>query len=456
MQRNIAKINLINELDVVLAYKRAVQISGRCGLALANQTKFATAVSEICRNVIEYVGEGCIEFSLGQENSGLFLEALITDCGSGIPDLEKHLASKHVFPHRGIGLANSKKLVDDFQVNTDSGGTHVRLRKNIPINHPNFSEATLNKWAQDFENEPSVSPYVEIKKQNTQLIELLEQLRLKNLETENQLKEIQRLNGELYASNEEIIELLKELEGSNQQLAHKNKELDAFAHIVSHDLRAPLQNIKGLAMILETYLDTGDVEAATPVLKMVNEQAGRMDNLILDILSYSLAGKKTLSKKDVKLQNLLYEVISFLNIPDGFTIDIPEELPVLHTEEIFLRQIFNNLINNAIKHHDKPKGTIKISYQVEGKFLKFAVADNGPGISKADSERIFNQFETLNDINLSASTGLGLTIIKKITQEKGCNVWVESKGRGATFIFTWPAGEIIKPKSKTQKKPKAT
>ena len=452
MQRNIAKINIINELDVVLAYKRAMQISDRCGLAAANQTKFATDVSEICRNVIEYVGEGCIEFSIIQEKAFLFLEALITDCGKGIQDLDKHLASKNSFPKRGVGLANSKKLVDDFKVTTDAGGTHVRLRKIIPVSHPNLSEATLFKWAQDFENETTVSPYLEIKKQNTQLIELLEELRLKNLETETQLKEIKRLNEELYASNTEVIDLLKEIEGTNNQLEQKNKELDAFAHIVSHDLRAPLQNIKGLAVIMDTYLQTNDIEGGNSVLKMITEQADRMDNLILDILSYSLAGKKTLSKKEVKLRELLFEVISFLNIPNGFKIEIPEKMPVLFTEEVFLRQIFNNLINNAIKHHDKPNGKIKISCEREDEFLKCRVSDDGPGILPADQQRIFNQFETLNDVNLSASTGLGLTIIKKITMEKGGNVWVESEGRGATFVFTWPASEILKPKSKTKKK----
>src|SRR5688572_18156761 len=448
MQRNIAKINIINELDVVLAYKRAMQISDRCGLAPANQTKFATAVSEICRNVIEYVGEGCIEFSIVQEKTILFLEALITDCGAGITDLDKHLASKNFFPKRGVGLANSKKLVDDFKVTTDAGGTHVRLRKTIPVSHPSLSEATLFKWAQDFENETTVSPYLEIKKQNTQLIELLEELRLKNLETETQLQEIRRLNDELYISNAEVIGLVQEIEGTNNQLEQKNKELDAFAHIVSHDLRAPLQNIKGLAVIMDTYLETNDTNGAYSVLTMIKEQAGRMDNLIMDILSYSMAGKKTLSKKEVKLRELLFEVISFLNIPNGFKIELPEKMPVLFTEEIFLRQIFNNLINNAIKHHDKPEGKIKISCEQENDFLKCCVSDDGPGILPADQQRIFNQFETLNDANLSASTGLGLTIIKKITIEKGGNVWVESEGRGASFVFTWPVSEIVVLKTK--------
>ncbi len=456
MQRNIAKINLINELDVVLAYKRAVQLSERCGLMAANPTKFATAVSEICRNVIEYVGEGCIEFSIAAEKNALYLEALVTDCGKGITDLPRHLESKNVFPQRGVGLANSKKLVDDFKVITDGGGTHVRLRKIIPAVHPNLSEEILDKWARDFENETSVSPYLEIKKQNTQLLELLEQLRVKNLETETQLQEIQRLNQELYSSNEEIITLLQENEANNILLEKKNRELDAFAHIVSHDLRAPLQNIKGLIMVMETYLQNQDIEAALPVLKMVGQQAGRMDNLILDILSYSLAGKKTLAKKTVNVQNLLYEVISFLNIPDGLKIHIPEELPVLQTEEVFLRQIFSNLVNNAIKHHDKPTGMVELSFRKRKDLLEFAVTDDGPGIPAADQERIFNQFETANNASLSASTGLGLTIIKKITKEKGGDVWVESSGRGSRFVFTWPAAELVpvekKKPSKAHKK----
>lgn len=443
MQRNIAKLTIANEMDLVLAYKRTMQLSERCGIALPNQTKFATAVSEICRNVIEYVGEGTIQFNIVTEDGLLFLEAYIADRGRGIGNLDYYLEPKVNFSGRGTGIANARKLADAFFIETEwEKGTRVKLRKRIPANHPLISKAIIDSWLEDFARD-TVSPYEEIKTQNVQLIQLLEELRLKNLETESQLQEIKRLNLELLSSHDDISNLLTQNEANNRLLQQKNKELDSFAHIVSHDLRAPLQNIKGLTMAIESYLSADEAEAIPAVLKMLNDQAGRMDNLILDILSYSLAGKKNLTKKDIRLQELLYEVVSFLNIPNGFRIEIPENMPALHTEEIFLRQVFNNLINNAIKHHDRETGVINIYCFPENGFLKCIVADDGPGIHAADQLRIFNQFETVNDAPLSASTGLGLTIIKKITREKGGNVWVESDGRGSRFIFTWPGNEII-------------
>ncbi|KAA9338913.1 sensor histidine kinase [Adhaeribacter soli] len=444
MQRSIAKINISNELDVVLAYKRAMQLAERCGIALANQTKFATAVSEICRNVVEFVGEGSIQFNITDDYGLLYLEAYIADRGRGIGNLDLYLDPGNTFSGRGMGISNARKLVDSFSIESeDEKGTRVKLKKRIPANHPIISKAVIDNWVEDFAQDSEISPYAEIKDQNMKLIHLLEELRVKNLETESQLHEIKRLNLELLSSNEEVTTLLAEREAKNDLLQRKNQELDAFAHIVSHDLRSPLQNIKGLAMLLEAYLKMGAIEEIPPVLNLVVNQTDRMDNLILDILSYSLAGKNKLPKKEVQVQSLLYEVTSFLNIPDNFEIEIPENLPTLYTEEIFLRQIFNNLINNAIKHHDLAKGSIRIGCEAEGKFLRFMVADDGPGINPKNQGIIFRQFEALGSGLTSENTGLGLSIIKKITEEKGGAIWVESSGRGSQFYFTWPLSEVI-------------
>lgn len=444
MQRSIARINITNEQDVVLAYKRTMQLSERCGIAMANQTKFATAVSEICRNVVEYVGEGYIQFNITDDYGLLYLEAYIADRGRGIGNPDLYLEHRAGFTGRGSGIANARKLVDSFIIESESEkGTRVKLRKRIPANHPIISKAVIDSWIEDFAQDTSVSPYAEIKNQNIKLIQLLEELRIKNLETESQLQEIKRLNLELLSSHEEASNLLAERNTKNELLQQKNRELDAFAHIVSHDLRSPLQNIKGLSMLLEAYLKTESYTEVGPVLEQITNQTNRMDNLILDILSYSLAGKNRLQKRDVRVQELLYEVTSFLNIPDGFHIEIPENLPTLYTEEIFLRQIFNNLINNAIKHHDNRKGIITIGFKIIDNLLHFSVSDDGPGVAIEMQENIFHQFEALGTGTASGSTGLGLGIIKKITEEKGGTIWVESQGRGATFIFTWPASEIV-------------
>ncbi|OKL40228.1 sensor histidine kinase [Pontibacter flavimaris] len=446
MQRSILRIDINNELDVVLAYKRAMQLSERLGMQQANQTKFATAVSEICRNVIEYVGNGTIQYSLTEVAGYQYLEALVTDRGRGIGNLE-FILSRSEYGHnvRGTGIINSKKLTDLFEIESDfERGTRVRLSKRLPQTGPVISRGTLENWVQEFEQDTDISPYAEIKSQNMQLLEVLEQLRLRNLEAEQQLQEIRRLNTQLQQYNQDINQLLEEREQRNKLLQEVNQSLDSFAHTVSHDLRAPLQNINGIATALEACLEAGQLEEANRVFPMLRQQTQKMDRLITGILAYSLAGHHNLPKKALDLQVLLYQVISSLNVPAQFRIEVQEDLPVLYTQEVYLYQVFSNLISNAIKYHDQPEqATVQVTYTAEKEWLYFAVEDNGPGIAAEAQQEIFNMYETGQSFATPDSSGLGLSIVRKIVEEKGGKVWVESQGRGSRFTFTWPKTELI-------------
>ncbi|TPE42821.1 ATP-binding protein [Pontibacter mangrovi] len=447
MQRSILKINIANELDVVLAYKRAMQLSERLGMAQANQTKFATAVSEICRNVVEYVGSGSIQFGLAEANSLSYLEALVTDRGRGIGNLDSILSRKEYNNlSRGTGIINSKKLVDLFEIQSDfEKGTRVRLLKKLPSFGPGITKDLVEKWVIEFDKEADISPYAEIKKQNMQLLEVLEQLRLRNLETEQQLHEIRRLNTQLQQSNEEINQLLEDRDKKNRLLQDANQHLDAFAHTVSHDLRAPLQNINGIATALEACIEADQMEEVSKrMLPMLRLQTQKMDRLITGILAYSLAGHHNIQKKVVDLQVLLHQVITSLNVPATFTIEVQPELPVLYTQEIYLYQVFSNLISNAIKYHDRPEGArISIHADITPEQLYFSVTDNGPGILPEAQQQIFNKYQSGEQHYTPNSTGFGLSIITRILKEKGTTIWVESEGRGSRFVFTWPGTEIV-------------
>ncbi|AKD05234.1 sensor histidine kinase [Pontibacter korlensis] len=447
MQRSILKIDVNNELDVVLAYKRAMQLSERLGMQQANQTKFATAVSEICRNVIEYVGNGTIQYSLTEVSGYKYLEALVTDRGRGIGNLELILARTDYNNNgsRGTGIINSKKLVDLFEIESDSErGTRVRLGKRLSQTGPTVTYHALEKWVEEFNHESDISPYAEIKRQNMQLLEVLEQLRMRNLEAEQQLQEIRRLNTQLQQSNHDVSQLLEEREKKNHMLQEINQSLDAFAHTVSHDLRAPLQNINGITTALEACLEAGQFEEANFVLPMLRQQTQKMDRLITGILAYSLAGHHNLPKKALDLQVLLHQVISSLNVPASFVIEVQDDLPVLYTQEVYLYQVFSNLIGNAIKYHDRPEQAhLQVSYTLGSDWLYFTVIDNGPGVAPELQQQIFDMYETGQSFPQADSSGLGLSIVRKIIEEKGGKVWVESEGRGSRFSFTWPKAELI-------------
>jgi len=446
MARSILKINIANELDVVLAYKRTMQLSERLGMAQANQTKFATAVSEICRNVVEYVGSGSIQFNLEAEGGVNYLEALIIDRGRGIGNIDYVLSKTgYATAGRGSGIANARKLVNFFHIESAfEKGTKVTLRKRLPTLTPAITKQLLDTWAVEFDQELNISPYAEIKKQNLQLLEVLEQLRIRNIEAEQQLQEIRRLNTKLQQSNSEISTLLEERDKRNGQLQLVNENLDAFAHTVSHDLRAPLQNINGIATALEACIDARQMEEARLVFPLLRQQTQKMDRLITGILAYSLAGRHSIQKNAVDLFTLLHQVVSSLNVPTGFELQLAQELPVLYTEEIYLFQVFSNLISNSIKHHDNPaEATVNVFWKQEDEFLVFGVEDNGPGIPHRMQQQVLHLYETDSTVTRPFSSGLGLSIVKKIIEEKGSKLWIESDGRGTCFKFTWPAIELV-------------
>ena len=445
MDRDILSIKLENELDIVLAYKRAIQLSGLCGMALANQTKFATAVSEISRNVLEHVGLGDIKYSIVENQGCLYLEGLVSDRGRGISNIEETLRQqRQPYSSKGWGIYNSRKLVEQFSIQSEyEKGTRVYLRKLIPSHHPPITLAIIRSWIEQFKNDEDISPYAEIKNQNMQLIKLLDEIREKNLEVEDQLAEIKRLNHELQTSNNEIKGLLEERDKNNELLSSINQELDKFAHIVSHDLKAPLYNIFSLAHIIEEEVQENNLDEIDKTVRMIKKQASQMEKFISDVLLYSTAGRHNISKEEVDLAELMQSILKTLTIPPHIEVIVQPNLPKLFTEKIYLQQIFANLISNAIKYNDKPKGVIEIKYRHAHNFLQFAVSDNGPGIPLNEQEKIFKAYET-GSMHRNTSTGLGLSIIDKIIQLKQTAFWVESKGNnGATFIFTWPAADIM-------------
>ncbi|MGA1980700.1 MAG: ATP-binding protein [Sedimentisphaerales bacterium] len=227
-------------------------------------------------------------------------------------------------------------------------------------------------------------------------------------------------------------QLLKQLEKINQ-------ELEDFAYIVSHDLKAPLRGIKTVAEWISTdYADKLD-DNGKEQMKLLVGRVDRMHNLIDGILQYSRVGRVEEEKVVVNLNELVTEVVDLIAPPENITITVENELPVIKCEKTRITQVFQNLLSNAVKYMDKPQGRIKVGCVEENSFWKFSVADNGPGIEEKHFEKIFQLFQTLTPRDEFESTGIGLTIIKKIVEMYGGKTWVQSKvGSGSTFFFTLP------------------
>jgi signal transduction histidine kinase len=162
-----------------------------------------------------------------------------------------------------------------------------------------------------------------------------------------------------------------------------------------------------------------------------------MEGLIQGLLEYSRVGRTQGSLTSVSVKDLLTKIIDSLSPPSGIEVAIAPNMPAFTTDAISLERVFTNLISNAIKYHHS-QGKIEITVREHPEFYEFAVADDGPGIEPEHHERIFRIFQTLQARDTFESTGIGLSIVKKILEERGNSIRVESElGQGATFYFTW-------------------
>ncbi|MEK6725767.1 MAG: ATP-binding protein [Deltaproteobacteria bacterium] len=234
---------------------------------------------------------------------------------------------------------------------------------------------------------------------------------------------------------------VREKDALMSQVERANKELQDFAYIVSHDLKAPLRAIGTISSwIAEDYKDKLD-DAGREQLFVLLQRTKRMHDMIEGILQYSRVGRIKGTPETIDTGKVAEQVREALSSPANMQIKIHAPMPAIFIDPVQINQIIQNLISNAIKYMDKPEGLVEVGCRDAGEFWEFYVKDNGPGIEEKHFERIFQIFQTLKARDEFESTGIGLTIVKKIIEQSGGRVWVESEvGNGSTFKFTIPKG----------------
>ncbi|WKD85965.1 Phytochrome-like protein cph1 [Polaribacter huanghezhanensis] len=222
--------------------------------------------------------------------------------------------------------------------------------------------------------------------------------------------------------------LLKELEKSND-------ELQEYAHIVSHDLKSPLRSVYALVNWLkEDNLDKLDANSIENI-SLIESTLEKMEALISDILNYSSLSIEKEEQKEVDLNVVVDNIEQILLIPEHINLFRQNKLPVLRGDKTKFQQLFQNLISNAIKFIDKKEGVVTLNVEDKGSFYQFSVQDNGIGIEKKYHNKIFKIFNSLN--KSKDSTGIGLSIVKKIVDLYKGEIWLKSKPNvGTTFYFT--------------------
>ncbi|NJM77978.1 MAG: PAS domain S-box protein [Acaryochloridaceae cyanobacterium RU_4_10] len=257
------------------------------------------------------------------------------------------------------------------------------------------------------------------------------------------ITERQQAESKLQERANELSQLNFSLSALNTLLQDRNRELDQFAYVASHDLKAPLRAISNLSEWIEEDL-SGQLSPENQVqMHLLRSRVYRMNSLIDGLLEYSRVGRWKMQPERVDVRALLIEIIEMLSPPPSFRIEIGSGMPVFVTRQTLLRQVFSNLIDNAIEHNFRQAGTIHISVEDRDTWYEFAVKDDGQGIDPQYHEKIFVIFQTLQARDIHESTGVGLAIVKKIIEAEGGTIRVDSQpGAGATFHFTWPKSPI--------------
>jgi signal transduction histidine kinase len=243
-------------------------------------------------------------------------------------------------------------------------------------------------------------------------------------------------------SHEEALKAhVAQLAALTEKLKKKNEELDQFAYVTSHDLKAPLRGIANLSTWIEEDLGERLTPEAREQMELLRGRVRRMEGLIEGVLELSRVGRVRANPERVDVSTLLSDVVDLIHPPEGFSVELPKDAPTITAERLRLEQVFINLIGNAIKHHGGTRaGRVWIEWRDRGpRWLEFSVNDDGPGIAPQYHEKIFAVFQTLAARDHVEGTGLGLSLVKKIVENEGGTIAVESgEGRGATFRFTWP------------------
>ncbi|MFK8058779.1 MAG: ATP-binding protein [Polaribacter sp.] len=222
--------------------------------------------------------------------------------------------------------------------------------------------------------------------------------------------------------------ILKELEKSNS-------ELHEYAHIVSHDLKSPLRSIDALVSWIKADNEGKFDDVTLQNFELLDTTLETMETLISNILEYSSAGSNTNQDEEVDLNTTLIDLKKVLFIPENISVNVMNTLPIVKGGKIKFQQLFQNFISNAIKFCDKKVGIVEIDYKDRNTFYEFSIKDNGIGIEKKYHDKIFQVFHSLN--KREDSTGIGLSIVKKIVDLYKGEIWLESEPKkGTTFYFT--------------------
>jgi signal transduction histidine kinase/DNA-binding response OmpR family regulator len=443
MSQVLLKLAIEAEHHVVMARQRARQLAGLLGFDGQDQTRIATAVSEISRNAFRYAAGGRVEFLLEGETAPQLLMIRVRDQGPGIADLDYVLSGRYRSQTgMGLGLIGARRLMDQVDVLTGGGrrGTEVLLKKMLPSRAPLVTPARLEQLTRDLLARAPAGALEEVQQQNQELLRALSELRMRQ-------DELERLNRELEDTNRGVVALYAELDEKADHLRRADEMKSRFLSNMSHEFRTPLNSIRALSKLLLDRVD-GDLTAEQEkqvgfITKSANDLATLVDDL-LDLAKIE-AGKVEVKPVEFSVGNLFSALRGMLRpllVSDSVRLVFDEPGPLtMYTDEGKVSQILRNFISNAIKFTEQGEVRVSATRSADGGFVTFSVADTGIGIAPEDQARIFDEFTQVAHPlqGRVKGTGLGLPLCRRLGRLLGGEIAVESEPHvGSIFRATLP------------------
>jgi len=442
MALNLLRMEIRYEHDVVLARQRARQVSAALKFDSQDQTRIATAVSEIARNAFQYAGGGIVEFRIDQSPDPA-LTVSIRDKGPGIRNTREIMNGKYVSQTgMGLGLLGAKRLMDAFDIETEAGmGTNVTISKLVPTRAMAISSRDLDKLLEQIETRSPQNPYEELQQQNKELLRALDDVKAREAE-------LAQLNRELDETNRGVVALYAELDDKADFLQRASELKSHFLSNMSHEFRTPLNSILALSQILLDRLDGDLSPEQEKQVRFMRTSAQNLLDLVNDLLDLAKveAGKVTIRPTEFGVNSMFAALRGMLRplLSSSSSVKLvfedPEEDVQIYSDEAKVSQILRNFISNALKFTERGEVRVSVSHNPNNT-VRFSVADTGIGIAEEDRERIFQEWTQVEGKLQKAAkgSGLGLPLSRKLAQLLGGNVFVESEvGIGSTFTAIIP------------------
>src|SRR5437667_360293 len=361
----ILSVAIKYEHDVVAARQRARQIAGLLGFDTRDQTRIATAVSEIARNAFTYAGCGHVEFRVEGRTAPQLFTVKVLDHGPGIADLSRILSGRYTSATgMGVGIIGTRRLMDNFVITSEPGnGTAVTLTKIVPRDVAVITAERMSDIVGALAGQRPRTPMEEVQLQNQELLRALEELRTRE-------EDLRRLNGELEDTNRGVVALYAELDEKADQLRRADDMKTRFLSNMSHEFRTPLNSIQALTRLLLERSDGGLTSEQTRQVEFIRKAAQDLTELVNDLLDLAKveAGKIVVRPIEFEAANLFGALRGMLrpllvNESVALVFEDTSSVPTLFQDEGKVSQILRNFISNALKFTER--GEVRVAAPAE-------------------------------------------------------------------------------------------